>query len=459
MNIEELVKCQKDYFETGATRSLASRQEALARLKWGIKKYEKEIQEALKKDLGKSPFESYMTEIGMTVSEISYIQKHLPGWMKPRRRPTPVMHFPSSSFTVAEPYGTVLIMAPWNYPFMLCVEPLAGALAAGNCCILKPANYAAATSAVLKKLAEELFRPEHVAVVEGGRAENTALLEQKFDYIFFTGSRRVGQLVMEKAARHLTPVSLELGGKSPCIVDETANLKLAAKRIVFGKYLNAGQTCVAPDYLLVQEGVKDQLLSWIQHYIRKMYGENPLENENYPKIINDAHFMRLRGLMEGQDVSIGGQSDRETLKIAPAVLPHVSLKDPVMQEEIFGPILPVLSFGALEEAVRIQKQVLNGAKPLALYLFTGKKDRERKILSEISFGGGCINDTIVHLATPHLGFGGVGDSGMGSYHGKDSFETFSHRKSILKKSVRLDLPVRYQPAGERKLKLLRRFLK
>lgn len=457
--IEELVNKQRAYFETGATKKPETRLQALIRLKLSIQSHESEILEALKQDLGKSAFESYMAEIGMVLSELSYIRKHLTAWARPRKRPAPLAQFPSSCQVIPEPYGVTLIMAPWNYPFMLCMDPLIGAVAAGNCCILKPANYSAATSAVIRKIVTEVFPEEYVAVVEGGREENAELLNQKFDYIFFTGSRRVGQLVLERAAVHVTPVSLELGGKSPCIVDLSANLKMAAKRIVFGKFLNAGQTCVAPDYLLVHREVKEELLRWIRLYVRRMYGAHPLYNENYPKIITEAHFDRVCGLMEGKDIFLGGQSSREKQKIAPTVLDHAELTDPVMQEEIFGPVLPVLTYKTVDEAIAIQKEVLNGAKPLALYLFARDKTCIRKVLEQISFGGGCINDTIVHLATSHMGFGGVGDSGMGSYHGKLSFDTFTHEKSILKKSNFLDLPVRYQPAQVWKMKALRIFMK
>ena len=357
---------------------------------------------------------------------------------------------------MASDFGVVLIMSPWNYPFMLCMEPLAGAIAAGNCCILKPSAYAPATSAVIRELIEAVFPPEYVAVVEGGRAENTALLEQRFDYIFFTGGVTVGKLVMEKASRHLTPVTLELGGKSPCIVEESANLKIAARRLAFGKYLNAGQTCVAPDYLLVQDSVKEPFLALLKQEIRNMYGEKPLENPDYPKIINEKHYRRILGLLEGETVLTGGEANETTLQIAPVILDGVKAEAPVMQEEIFGPVLPVLTFSSVDEAERFVRE---REKPLACYIFTTRKDVEKRLLQNLSFGGGCVNDTIIHLATSRMGFGGVGSSGMGSYHGKWSFETFSHEKSIVKKYNWIDLPIRYQPYTKGKEKLLKFFLK
>ena len=322
--------------------------------------------------------------------------------------------------------------------------------------MLKPSAYAPATSAAIKRLVEAVFPPEYVAVVEGGRAENTELLEQRFDYIFFTGGVKVGKLVMEKAAKNLTPVTLELGGKSPCIVDETADLKVAARRLAFGKFLNSGQTCVAPDYLLIQSSVKDRFLKLFRAETRRMYGKNPLENPDYPKIINEKHFNRIKGLMNSGTIFMGGEARERTLQIAPTVLDQVKPSDPVMQEEIFGPVLPVLTFETIDEAERF---VLEREKPLACYIFTRNKETEKRLLGSLSFGGGCINDTIIHLATSRMGFGGVGNSGMGSYHGKKSFETFSHEKSIVKKYNWIDMPIRYQPYRKWKEQLLRLFLK
>ncbi len=456
MEIESIAKRQKVFFEKNRTKSYEFRQKALFRLRHTILHYEKEIEKALYQDLGKSDFESYMTEIGMTLSELNYIEKNLKNWVKEKSVPTPMAQFMAKSFEIAEPYGTVLIIAPWNYPFMLCMEPLIGAIAAGNCCVVKPSAYAPYTSAVIKKILSGIFPEEFVAVVEGGREENTALLDQKFDYIFFTGSKSVGKVVLEKAAKNLIPVTLELGGKSPCIVDETANLKLAAKRLVFGKYLNSGQTCVAPDYLLVQENVKEQFIEYLKYWIDKMFGKEPLNNRNYPRIINEKHYDRIMKLIEGETVVKGGCGNREKLFLTPTILDHVTEKSPIMQEEIFGPVLPILTYRDLNEAEDFIKR---GEKPLALYLFTRNLKTEQEILKKLSFGGGCINDTIIHLATSRMGFGGVGASGMGSYHGKRSFDTFSHTKSIVKKYQGIDIPIRYQPYTFWKKKLLRWFLK
>ncbi|MDD3141916.1 MAG: aldehyde dehydrogenase, partial [Lachnospiraceae bacterium] len=355
---------------------------------------------------------------------------------------TPITQFPAKSFIYQEPYGIVLIMSPWNYPFQLTIAPLIGAISAGNCAVLKPSAYSANTSAVIYRMIKEVFSPSYVDVIQGGRAENEALLNQKFDYIFFTGSGDVGKIVLEKAAKNLTPVSLELGGKSPCIVDETADIKLAAKRIIWGKLLNAGQTCVCPDYILVHRDAKEKLIKQMERMICKMYGKDPINSPDYPKMINEKHFLRVRGLLEGESIVTGGNVNESTLQIAPTILDNITWNSPVMQEEIFGPILPILVFDALSDVVQ---WVNTKPKPLALYFFTKNKERENYILSNISYGGGCINDTIVHLGTSHLPFGGIGASGMGAYHGKASFNTFSHGKSIMKKSLLIDIPLRYAP--------------
>lgn len=456
MEIKDIVKAQRSYFQTGETLPVDFRVKALKKLKAGILKYEDEIHRALKLDLGKSAFEAYMCETGMVLSELTYMLKHVRSFAKEKRVMTPLAQFHSRSFKKPSPYGVTLIMSPWNYPFMLTIEPLVDALAAGNTAVVKPSAYSPHTSEVIVKLLEECFPPQYVAVITGGRAENTCLLKESFDYIFFTGSQAVGKEVMRCASEHLTPVTLELGGKSPCIVDETANLKRAAARIVFGKFLNLGQTCVAPDYIFVHEKVKDKLLEEIQRFIRRQLGDNPLENENYGKIINEKHFNRLLGLMKSGKIYLGGEASRETLQIAPTVLVDVKPSDPVMQEEIFGPILPVLTFRDIREVITF---VQHREKPLALYLFTRSKKTEKQILLHLSFGGGCINDTIIHLATSRMGFGGVGASGMGSYHGKRSFQTFSHERSIVKKYNWLDLPIRYQPYKNWKEFLLRIFLR
>lgn len=456
MEIGSIVKRQREYFASGATRNLDRRIHMLGKLYEVIRRNEARICRALAADLGKSASEAYMSEIGLTLNELSCQIRHLRRWAKPKRRRTDPAHFPGRCFSLREPYGCVLVMAPWNYPFLLCMDPVIGAAAAGNCCVLKPSAYAPAVSAVVKRLMAQVFPEEYVAVVEGGREENGALLEEKFDYIFFTGGVTVGKLVMEKAAVHLTPVTLELGGKSPCIIDRTANLKLAAARLAFGKYLNCGQTCVAPDYLLIDGSVKEEFLQLFFRAVEKMYGKNPLKNPDYGKIINRKHFDRIKGLIDPGKLVFGGDMDPETLRIAPTVMDLVTPGDAIMQEEIFGPVLPVLSFDKTEQAFSF---VLEREKPLAAYLFTGSRETRRQFLDRLSFGGGCINDTIVHLATSHMGFGGVGGSGMGAYHGRKSFETFTHEKNILQKSCWIDLPLRYQPYHERKDKLVHWFLK
>ena len=456
MDIEKIVAIQRIYFQTGATKSVDFRLNALRKLKSAIQNNEAKINQALKEDLNKSSFESYMTEVGMTLSEISYAINHLQSWAKTKKVSTPFVQFHAKSFVMSEPYGVTLIMSPWNYPFMLCLEPLVGAIAAGNCCVLKPSDYSSATSAVISSLIKETFQPEYITVVEGGREENSTLLDQHFDYIFFTGGVNVGKIVMEKAAKYLTPITLELGGKSPCIVDKTANLNLAAKRLVFGKYLNSGQTCVAPDYLLVQASVKKEFLGYVGKWITQMLGENPLDNPDYPKMINKKHYDRVLNLINGQDVLVGGIGCADTLQIAPTVLDNITSDAPIMQEEIFGPVLPVLTYKTIEDA---ETFILQREKPLAFYLFTTDKMVENRILKNISFGGGCINDTIIHLASSEMGFGGVGGSGMGSYHGKLSYDTFCHKKSIVKKYNWIDIPIRYQPYSHKKSKLLRMFLK
>ncbi len=449
---KNMLHAQRAYFGKGECKDVNFRIAQLKKLYQWICEHEQEIMDALYQDLNKSPFEAYATEIGIVKEEIKYTLKHLRKWAAPKRVRTPITQFPSKSFIYPEPYGVVLIMSPWNYPFQLTIAPLAGAMCAGNCAVVKPSAYSPATTRLMAGMIKELFSEEYIAVVEGGREANQALLDEKFDYIFFTGSVNVGKYVMEKASAHLTPVSLELGGKSPCIVDETADIKLAAKRIVWGKFLNSGQTCVAPDYILVQRSVKDKLIKQIGKCVRKMYGKDALANEEYPKMINEKHFDRVLGLMEGAHIVSGGESDRARLKIAPTILDQVNWESAVMQEEIFGPLLPVLTFYDIKEVI----QMVNARpSPLALYYFTKDKRREGKVLKHISYGGGCINDTVVHLATSYMPFGGVGNSGMGGYHGKDSFDTFTHRKSIMKKSLLIDVPIRYAPF-KNKLALLKK---
>lgn len=456
MDISNLIEKQRAYFRSGATRAPAVRILMLDRLYREIKKMEPEINAALQADLGKSAFETFMCETGLTLSEISYMKKHLRKFSEKRRVHTPLAQFPSRSYVLKEPYGCVLIMSPWNYPFMLTLEPLADAVAAGNTVVLKPSAYSPHTSAVIKKLISAVFPEEYVAVVEGGRAENADLLEQPFDYIFFTGGTQVGQLVLEKAAKHFTPVTLELGGKSPCIVDESADLKVAAKRIAFGKYLNCGQTCVAPDYLLIQSSVRDKFLALFQAAVREMYGENPLENPDYGRIVNEKHFDRLSQVLDSETVIFGGERDRETLRIAPAVVGPVSPEGAAMGQELFGPILPVMIYEDLDEAISF---VLSRPRPLALYIFSRHRPNIDRVQQLCSYGGGCVNDTIIHLATSEMPFGGVGMSGMGNYHGKRGFETFTHEKATVDKANWMDMPIRYQKYTPLKEKLLRLFLR
>ena len=452
LDVVKVLELQKHYFAEEKTRDINQRIDYLGKLERSIIKHENDIMGALKKDLNKAPFEAYATEIGMVLEEIRFVSKHLKGWARPKQVRTPITNFPAISRIFSEPYGIVLIMSPWNYPFQLAILPLVGAIAAGNCVIVKPSNYSPHTSSVIELILSEVFPKEYVSVIQGGRDANQALLQQKFDYIFFTGSVAVGKLVMKAASEHLTPVTLELGGKSPCIVDETANLELAAKRIVWGKFLNSGQTCVAPDYVLVHHNVKARLLEKMKHYIHQLYGEQACLNDDFPKIINENHFERLLKLIEGETVVIGGTSSRQRQQISPTILDHITWDSPVMSDEIFGPILPVLEFKNLNEVIAM---VNRHPKPLALYYFTTKRENENKVIRSISYGGGCINDTIMHLASSHMPFGGVGDSGMGRYHGKNSFDTFSHKKSVLKKANWLDVPLRYPPYKEH-LKILKK---
>ena len=454
--IKDIVTRQRKYFQTGATLPVSSRLAALQKLYHSISVHESEIHNALKKDLGKSGFESYMCETGMVLEELSYMLKHTPKFAREQRVRTPLAQFHSRSYKKPSPYGVTLIMSPWNYPFMLTLSPLVDALAAGNTAVVKPSAYSPHTSEVLRLILSECFEPQYVAVVTGGRAENTCLLHEHFDYIFFTGSQNVGKEVMRNAAEYLTPVTLELGGKSPCIVDQTADIKLAAKRIVFGKYLNCGQTCVAPDYVYCHRSVKDKLIKEVQKQIRRQYGKQPLCNSDYGKIINEKHFDRILSLIDEKKVVHGGDSDRNTLRIEPTVMDNVTFSDAVMQEEIFGPVMPVLTFDSLDEAIR---RINSMPHPLALYLFTSDKKAARKVTARCGFGGGCINDTIIHLATSEMGFGGFGESGMGAYHGKTGFDTFTHYKSIVDKKTWIDLPMRYQPYRKQNEKMVRFFLK
>lgn len=453
--IAALVSRQRQFFHSGKTLDVDFRIQALRRMYAFIQTHEAEIHEAIAADLGKSAFESYMCEVGLVLSELSHQISHCKRYARPRRAATPLAQFAARSYALPSPYGVTLIMSPWNYPFMLSIDPMVDAIAAGNTVMLKPSAYSPHTSRVLEAMLHECFPPEYAAVVTGGRAENQFLLDQKFDYIFFTGSQAVGKEVLRRAAEHLTPTTLELGGKSPCIVDETAKIPLAAKRIVFGKFLNCGQTCVAPDYILCHSSVKDELLRQLQQQIQLQFGEAPLENPDYGKIINRRHFDRISRLLSGEKIVCGGQRNPETLQIAPTVLDQVSWDAPVMQEEIFGPVLPVLTFDRMEDVV---EQLRDRQIPLALYLFSENRQTIRRVTRACRYGGGCINDTIIHLATTEMGFGGMGESGMGAYHGKIGFDTFSSLKSTVDKATWMDLPMRYQPYRAIYGKLIRMFL-
>jgi aldehyde dehydrogenase (NAD+) len=453
--IASLVRDQKDFFNTGQTKDVRFRKAQLDSLQKAVTKNRAKILEALQKDLSKSSYEGYLTEVGIVLDEIRFIKKRLTKWSKARRVRTHLFQFPGSSYIYAEPYGVSLIISPWNYPFQLVIGPLIGSMAAGNCSVIKPSEYAPHTARVLSEIISDNFDPNYIAVVEGEAAVSRALLEEDFDYIFFTGSVAVGKTVMQAAAGHLTPVTLELGGKSPCIVDRDVNLDLTARRICSGKFINAGQTCIAPDYLLVHQEIKLELLDRLKFFIHQFYGADPRLSADYPRIVNEKHFRRLAELMKCGNIIAGGRLDRQSLYIAPTIVDGVGWDDPLMQTEIFGPILPVLAYNNLSEAILKVKKL---PKPLAFYYFSNNRQNGEKIIKDASFGGGCINDTLLHFANPYLPFGGTGSSGIGSYHGKKSFETFSHQKSILKRSFRLEIPLRYPPYGN-KLKILEKIMR
>jgi len=453
--MNENIERQRKYFQTGATRPIKARKDALKRLYKCILIYEVQICNALQSDLGKSTTEAYMSEIGMVLHEIKYTLRHLRKWMHAKHPSSPLTNFPSRQKIISEPYGVILILSPWNYPFLLTISPLIGALAAGNCCIVKPSEIAPATASVLMHLLTEALPTELVCVINGGVAESKALLEERFDYIFYTGNGKVGRYVMEKAAQHLTPVTLELGGKSPAIVAKTATLRLAARRIVFGKFLNCGQTCIAPDYILVENSVHDEFVAYLKEEIEAMYGCSPLQNPSYGKIINERHYDRLCGLVIPHKVVFGGDTDESALRIAPTLLDNVVAEDAIMQEEIFGPLLPILRVENVDEAILFVQQ---RERPLALYLFANDRVLEKRVTSDIIFGGGCVNDVVSHLVSPNLPFGGVGASGLGAYHGKTSFDTFSHKKAIVHRGTWFDPNLRYPPYTQRKLRLLKKLL-
>lgn len=455
MDAAKLLERQKTYFRSGATKSVEFRIHQLKTLKKLLTEHEEELFEAIYADFKKPELETYATELGILHNEISYALRHLKKWAKPKRVKGTWVNFPSSNYTIAEPYGAVLVIAPWNYPIQLALLPVVGAIAAGNTVVVKPSEITPHTSSTLHRLMSKWFKEEFIAVVEGGVDTNKSLLAEDFDHIFFTGSSRVGKIVMEAAAKNLTPVTLELGGKSPCIVDDSADLETSAKRIAWGKFLNAGQTCVAPDYVLVKASVQSQFLDHLKEAIRSFYGVNAKLSPDYPRIVNEGHFKRLASYLPDGEIFYGGKTDIKECYIEPTILTNVTHNSAVMEEEIFGPILPVISFDDIGGAIDL---INSKPKPLALYVFTTEKEIEDRVLEKCSFGSGAINDVVAHLGNHHLPFGGVGKSGMGAYHGKKSFDTFSHHKGIMKKPLWLDIPFRYAPYRG-KLKWIKKILK
>lgn len=455
-DIKKIYKKQKEFFKSHQTLSYDFRLNSLKKLRIAIENNIDKLLISLDEDLGKHQHEAYMTEIGIVLKEISYMEKNLKKLMKKKRVKSPLTDFPSISFIMPHPYGVVLIISPWNYPVNLSLTPLVGALAAGNTAIIKPSEFSSNTSQVIEKIIESVFDESYVSVIQGDKDTTQELLENKFNYIFFTGSTNVGKIIMEKASKFLTPVSLELGGKSPVIVDKTANVPVSAKRIAFGKFLNSGQTCIAPDYLLVHKDIRDELVVNLKKSIEEFYGKNPIKSNNYSSIINNRHFDRLTAYLEHGEIIYGGEISENNRKIGPTLITPNNNKTPIMTEEIFGPLLPIVVYEDITEVIDF---INNRPNPLALYLFTEDKTIENKILNECQFGGGCINDTIVHIANDYLPFGGVGDSGMGNYHGKSSFKTFTHYKSILKKATWFDLKIRYAPFTKTKSDIIKKFLK
>lgn len=452
-SVEQIIVSQRNYFHSGATKTVAFRKAMLAKLKQAIKRYEQKIMNALEKDLGKSNFESYVTEVGFVQSSISYMMKHVDEWMEPEVRKTPLHLQPASSYIVREPYGSILIISPFNYPFQLVMEPLIGAIVGGNCAVVKPSELAQETAAVITEIIEEIFPPEYVKVVHGEKEATTSLLHASFDYIFFTGSVAIGKVVMEAAAKRLIPVTLELGGKSPVIVDQTANLTHAAERIVWGKFTNTGQTCVAPDYVVVHASVAESFTEELMRVIRQCYGNDAKKSKDYGRIINEQHLERLANIIdkERNQIMYGGKIDRDERYIEPTLLANCTWDSPSMKDEIFGPILPIIEYENLGEVIHKIRQL---PKSLAAYLFSENEAAIDYFTENLSFGGGCINDTVSHVGNIHLPFGGVGTSGMNAYHGKDSFELFTHAKSLMKRSTKIPMRIALPPY-KNKLKLIK----
>lgn len=451
---KQVIQKQRLYFSKGETKELSFRISALEKLQKLIKTHEQDIMVALKEDLNKTEFDSYLTEIAVLIEEIKFTLKNIQKWAKPRKVKSSLLTFGSKSFIYPEPYGVTLIISPWNYPFQLAMAPLIGSIAAGNTAIIKPSELTPHTSALMANLIGEYFPEEYISVVEGGIEISDRLLAEKWDYIFFTGSVPVGRIIMQAAAKHLTPVTLELGGKSPAIVHEDAHLTHAAKRLVWGKFVNAGQTCVAPDYTYVHSNIKELFIAEVKKAIKDIYTSDPMETGNFTKIVSDKHFHRLTAFLNNGQLEYGGRTDTEKRMIEPTILNDISWSDPIMEDEIFGPILPILEYSDLDSIIM---KIKDRPKPLALYLFTESDKVQEAVLKHISFGGGCINDTVLHLSSPHLPFGGVGDSGMGAYHGKGSFDIFSHEKSMLKQSTKFDLPFRYP--SEKALNIIKKLIK
>ncbi|MGV1063919.1 aldehyde dehydrogenase [Clostridium perfringens] len=455
--LKEKINKQREYFSTGETKDINFRIEKLKKLRDVLKSEEEKVFEALKKDLMKSSFESYVTEVAMVYDEINMHIKNIKKWSKKRRVKTPLVQFPAKSFIQLEPYGVVLIIGPFNYPFMLTMDPLIGAIAAGNTAVIKPSESAPETSKILKEILEKVFDEKYVLHVnpERGKEVVEELLKEKFDYIFFTGSATVGKIVMKAASQYLTPVTLELGGKSPCIIDKDCKLELAARRIVWGKLLNSGQTCVAPDYLYVHKDIEEKFIKKLEEEIKNQFGNNPLESEDYSKMVNEREFNRVFSYIDKEKLVFGGNYNRKTFQIEPTILKNVTWDDPVMEREIFGPIFPILPFEDLDEVIRL---VNSKDKPLALYYFSEDKNKIEKVLNSTSSGGVTINDTLVHVSSSYLPFGGVGNSGMGEYHGKYSFDLFSNKKGVMNRKTFLDLKIRYAPF-QNKLTIVKKIMK
>ncbi|MFR1707523.1 MAG: aldehyde dehydrogenase [Clostridium sp.] len=456
-DVNKIIEDHHRFYESKKSRDINFRINQLKNLKTGIKKYESRIYEALYKDLGKCEFESYTTEVGFVLSSISHTIKNLKSWAKEEKVKTPLYLFPAKSYVISEPYGTVLIIGPYNYPFQLLIEPLIGAIAAGNCVVLKPSENVPNISKIITEMITEIFPKEYICSVEGGIETNTSLINGAFDYIFFTGSAQVGRIVMEAAAKNLIPVTLELGGKSPVIVDESADIKVAAQRIIWGKTINVGQTCVAPDYVVVDERIKNEFIEELKTQIENFYGKDAIKSKDYGRIVNDRHFQRLKNILDREcdKIIYGGKVDRENRYIEPTLI-EASWEGAAMKDEIFGPILPIIGYKNLDEVVKRIKKL---PKPLALYLFTENQNIEEKVLEEVSSGGACINDTITHLANPELPFGGVGSSGIGAYHGKESFITFSHRRSVVRKTTKINIPIIFPPFNKNNLDNIKRLMK